>query len=128
MQLQTISTDKAPKALGPYSQAIAINGFIFLSGQIPIDPKTGNLITGSTAEQTQQVLNNLAAVLASVESNPNHIVKTTVYLQNMSDFDEMNKVYAEFFGSHKPARVTIEAAKLPKGAKVEIDAIAVQVK
>jgi 2-iminobutanoate/2-iminopropanoate deaminase len=123
--LQVISTEKAPKAVGPYSQAIIANGFIFASGQIAIDPATGVINTGSAAEQTRQVLNNLTAVLASGGANLSDVVKTTVYLKNMDDFQAMNEVYADFFSHTKPARATVEVSRLPKDVSVEIDAIAV---
>jgi len=123
--LQVVSTDKAPKAVGPYSQAIIAHGFIFASGQIAIDPATGLINTGSVAEQTRQVLNNLTAVLASGGANLCDVVKTTVYLKNMDDFQSMNEVYADFFSHTKPARATVEVSRLPKDVSVEIDAIAV---
>lgn len=123
--LQVVSTDKAPKAVGPYSQAVIANGFIFVSGQIAIDPSTQTLSTGNTAEQTRQVLKNLSGVLESVGSNLNAVVKTTVFLKDLKDFDAMNQVYAEFFTQTKPARATVEVARLPKDVAVEIEAIAV---
>ena len=126
--LQVVDTDKAPKALGPYSQAIIANGFIFLSGQIPIDPATGNLNLGTTAEQTKQVLNNLTAVLESQGASLANVVKTTVFLKSMNDFQEMNEVYAQFFNTTKPARATVEVSRLPKDVSVEIEAIAVHPK
>lgn len=123
--LQTVSTDKAPKVVGPYSQAVIANGFIFASGQIAIDPQSGSLVTGPTAEQTKQVLKNLSAVLESVGSGLEHVVKTTVFLKNMADYDAMNAVYAEFFHTNKPARAAVEVSRLPKDVSVEIEAIAV---
>ena len=122
--LQTIQTDKAPKAVGPYSQAVSANGFIFLSGQIPLDPKSGQLVAGSIGEQTRQVLTNLSHVLAEAGSSLSKVVRTTVYLKDMKDFEEMNAVYSEFFQETKPARATIAVAALPKNANIEIDAIA----
>lgn len=122
--LQVVETDKAPKAVGPYSQAIIANGFIFVSGQISIDPATGNLNLGSTAEQTKQVLSNLSAVLESQGSSMADVVKTTVFLKSMNDFQEMNEVYAQFFNQVKPARATVEVSRLPKDVSVEIEAIA----
>ncbi len=122
--IQTISTEKAPKALGPYSQAIVANGFVFCSGQIPLDPATGTLVTGAIADQTRQVLENLSNVLQSAGSDLSKVVKTTVFLKDMNDFDQMNSVYAEFFVDLKPARATIQVAKLPRDAGVEIEAIA----
>ncbi|MBY0359375.1 MAG: RidA family protein [Candidatus Obscuribacterales bacterium] len=123
--LQAVSTDKAPKAVGPYSQAIIANGFVFVSGQIAIDPATGNLLTGSTAEQTRQVLKNVAAVLESLGAGLDHVVKTTVFLKDMNDYAAMNETYAEFFTASKPARAAVEVARLPRDVKVEIEAIAV---
>jgi 2-iminobutanoate/2-iminopropanoate deaminase len=121
---QTITTEKAPKAVGPYSQAIAANGFVFCSGQIPLDPATGTLVQGPIAEQTRQVLTNLSHVLQSAGSDLSKVVKTTVFLRSMNDFEAMNAVYAEFFAGSKPARATIEVSQLPKDAKIEIEAIA----
>ena len=122
--LQTIQTDKAPKAVGPYSQAVRANGFIFCSGQIPLDPKSGQLVTGSIGEQTRQVLTNLSNVLAEAGCDLARVVKTTVFLKDMKDFEEMNAVYSEFFQDSKPARATIAVAALPKNANIEIEAIA----
>lgn len=122
--VQVISTDKAPKAIGPYSQAIVANGLVFLSGQIPLDPSTGQVNEGSIAEQTKVVLTNLTAVLESAGSDLTKVVKTTVYLRDLKDFEEMNRVYSEFFASNKPARATVQVARLPKDVAVEIDAIA----
>lgn len=123
--LQTVQTDKAPQAIGPYSQAIKANGFVFVSGQIPIDPATSQLAQGTVAELTRQVMRNLTSILETAGSSLDNVVKTTIYLKEMSDFDEVNKTYAEFFPNHKPARATVEVARLPKDVKVEIDAIAV---
>lgn len=125
--LQVVSTDKAPQAVGPYSQAIIANGFIFVSGQIAINPANGQLNTGSTAEQTKQVLKNITAVLESVGSGLSAVVKTTVYLKDLKDFEIMNQTYGEFFTQTKPARATVEVARLPKDVSVEIDAIAVHI-
>ncbi len=119
-----VQTDKAPKAIGPYSQAIIANGFVFCSGQIPIDPATGNLIDGTIEDETRQVLKNLGAVLEAAGSSCDDVVKTTVFLQDMNDFAKMNAVYAEFFKAPSPARATVQAAGLPKNVKVEIEAIA----
>ncbi|MGQ9903451.1 MAG: RidA family protein, partial [Anaerolineae bacterium] len=119
-----IHTDSAPKAIGPYSQAISLDNLVFCSGQIPIDPATGNLIEGDVSAQTQRVLQNLSAVLEAAGSDLQHVVKTTVFLQSMNDFAAMNAVYASWFTTTPPARSTIEVAKLPKGALVEIEAIA----
>jgi len=123
--LQTVQTDKAPKAIGPYSQAVKANGFVFVSGQIPIDPATGQLAQGSVAELTRQVLRNLTNIIETAGSSMDNVVKTTIYLKDMSDFEEVNNAYAEFFPNHKPARATVEVARLPKDVKVEIDAVAV---
>lgn len=123
--LHTIQTDNAPKAIGPYSQAIKANGFVFVSGQIPIDPATGQLIQGTASELTRQVMRNLTSIIESAGATLDNIVKTTIYLKDLSDFEEVNAAYSEFFPNHKPARATVEVARLPKDAKVEIDAIAV---
>jgi len=124
LMLQTISTEKAPKAVGPYSQAIKTPGFVFCSGQIPLDPASGQLVTGSIADQTRQVLTNLSNVLTSAGSDLSKVVKTTVFLKDMKDFEEMNAIYGEFFTQQKPARSTIQVAGLPKNANIEIEAIA----
>ena len=121
-----VKTEKAPKAIGPYSQAIEANGFIFASGQIAIDPSTGELNTGSIEEQTRLVLNNLNAVLEAAGSSFDKTVKCTVFLQDMNDFSRMNGVYAEFFKSPFPARAAVQVARLPKDVKVEIEAIAIK--
>ena len=122
---ETISTEKAPGAIGPYSQAVSAGGMVFCSGQIPIDPATGNFVSNDVAEQTQQVLKNLTAVLEAAKTNLNNVVKTTVFLADMNDFAAMNEVYARFFGENKPARATVQAARLPRDARVEIECIAV---
>ena len=119
-----VQTDKAPKAIGPYAQAIKANGFIFTAGQIPIDPKTGNLVEGGITAQTRQVMENLKAVLVAAGSSLNQVVKATVYLRHMSEFGAMNDVYAEYLGNVKPARSTVAVAELPRGALVEIDLVA----
>jgi 2-iminobutanoate/2-iminopropanoate deaminase len=119
-----IKTDKAPAAIGPYTQAIKTNGFVFASGQIPIDPETGEFVAGGIGEQTEQVLKNLAAVLEAAGSGLGRVVKTTVFLADMSEFATMNEVYATFFKSEPPARATIAAAGLPRNARVEIEAVA----
>jgi 2-iminobutanoate/2-iminopropanoate deaminase len=123
--VQVIATDNAPKAIGPYSQAVVANGFVFASGQIAIDPATGQIKLGSISEQTERVLTNLKAILEHAGSSLNKVVKTTVYLKDMGDFEEMNRVYSEFFKENKPARATVQVARLPKDVSVEIDATAV---
>ena len=124
--MRIIATDDAPKAIGPYSQAIAIDGLVFTAGQVALDPKSGDLVGTTTAQQTEQVFKNLAAVLAAAGTSFDKVVKTTVYLADMADFTAMNEVYAKHFGTHKPARSTVQAAGLPKNARVEIDVIAVK--
>jgi len=121
---EAIATKEAPQAIGPYSQAIKAGGFIFSSGQIAIDPATGNVIEGDVVAQTERVLKNLAAVLAAAGSSLNKVVKTTVFLKSMGDFATMNEVYGKHFGSHRPARSTVEVARLPKDVLVEIDVVA----
>ncbi len=122
--IQAVHTDSAPAAIGPYSQAVTVDGWLFASGQIPLDPATGELVTGSVAEQTDQVFKNLAAVLAEGGTSLSLVVKTTVYLVDMGTFAEMNEVYGRHFGDHRPARATVAVAALPKGVDVEIDVIA----
>jgi len=122
--IQTIATDKAPKALGPYSQAIVANDFVFLSGQIAIDPQSNQFIGGTIEDQTRRVINNLANILQSLGSSLDKAVKTTVFLKDLSDFEAMNKIYGEFFPNHKPARSTVQVARLPKDAAIEIEMIA----
>lgn len=121
-----IKTEKAPKAIGPYSQAIEANGFVFASGQIAIDPATGELSTGDIEEQTRLVLNNLKAVLEAAGSSFDNVVKCTVFLQDMNDFSKMNAVYGEFFKPPYPARAAVQVARLPKDVKVEIEAISIK--
>jgi len=124
MTKETVSTDKAPGAIGPYSQAVKAGGMVFCSGQIPIDPATGAFVSDDVAGQTRQVLVNLSAVLDAAGSSLASVVKTTVFLADMEDFAAMNGVYAEFFNENKPARATVQAARLPKDARVEIECIA----
>ena len=119
-----IKTENAPGAIGPYSQAVAAGGFVFLSGQIPIDPATGNFVEGGIAEQTEQVLRNLSKVLEAAGTSLARVVKTTVFLADMSDFAAMNEVYGRYFNESPPARSTVEAARLPRDARVEIDVVA----
>src|SRR3982750_4624501 len=121
---ERIQTENAPTAIGPYSQAIKAGGFVFVSGHIPIDPKTGEFVAGGISEQTERVLKNLAAVLEAAGSGLDQVVKTTVFLADMKEFSGMNEVYATFFTGSPPARVTVAAAGLPRDARVEIDAVA----
>jgi len=122
---EIIATDQAPRAIGPYSQAIRAGNLLFCSGQIPIDPSTGEFVSGGVAEQTEQVMRNLSAVLSAGQSSLSQVVKTTVFLADMDDFTAMNEVYGRFFGENPPARATVQAARLPRDAKVEIEAIAI---
>ena len=122
---EIISTEKAPGAIGPYSQAIKAGGMVFCSGQIPLDPATGEFVSDDVAEQTHQVFRNLTAVLEAAGTDLNGVVKTTVFLADMNDFAAMNAVYGEYFVDNKPARATVQAARLPRDAKVEIECIAV---
>ncbi|HHT9125578.1 MAG TPA: RidA family protein [Candidatus Brocadiia bacterium] len=124
MQKEVISTNKAPAAIGPYSQGIRAGSFIFASGQIPIDPASGELVCGHIKEQTRQVLENLKNILEAGGSSLEKVVKTTIFLTNMDNYKDVNEVYAEFFGKVKPARATVEAARLPKDVDIEIEAIA----
>ena len=121
---EAISTPNGPKAIGPYSQAIKANGFVFVSGQVAFDPATGNLISGGIEQQTEQVMKNLSAILQAAGSSWEKVVKTTVYLKNMSEFGQMNEVYGKFCKNAPPARATVEVARLPKDVAVEIDVIA----
>lgn len=121
---EVIATKQAPAAIGPYSQAIRANGFIFASGQIPLDPVTSNVIPGSIAEQTQRVLMNVTEILKASGSSMDKVVKTTVFLKNMTDFATMNEVYSKFFTGTPPARSTVEVARLPKDVLVEIEVVA----
>jgi 2-iminobutanoate/2-iminopropanoate deaminase len=124
MKPEVIVSDKAPKAVGAYAQAVRANGFVFLSGQIPLDPATGELIQGDVGTQTRRVLDNLKAVLEGAGTNLSKVVKATIYLIDMNDFAVVNQTYAEYFPDAKPARATIAVAGLPRGSKVEIDMIA----
>jgi 2-iminobutanoate/2-iminopropanoate deaminase len=121
---EIVATEAAPQAIGPYSQAIQVGNFVFTSGQIPIDPQTGAFVEGGIAEQTEQVLRNLAEVLRAAGTSLEAVVKTTVFLADMNDFAAMNEVYARYFSNEPPARSTVQAARLPRDARVEIDAIA----
>ena len=124
MNKEIVSTENAPGAIGPYSQAIKAGGMVFCSGQIPIDPKTGDFVSDVVSEQTEQVLRNLSEVLKAAGSSLDAVVKTTVFLADMNDFAEMNEVYGRFFSENKPARATVQAARLPRDARVEIECIA----
>ena len=119
-----VQTDTAPKAIGPYSQAIKAGGFLFVSGQIPIDPASGQFVSGGITEQTEQVMKNLSAVLEAAGSGLERVVKATVFLADMDEFVAMNQVYGKYFSSNPPARATVEVARLPRDARVEIDVIA----
>lgn len=125
MKREAVRSDNAPKAIGPYEQAIKVNGFVFTAGQIALDPKTGNLAGAGIADQTRRVLENLNAILEASGSSLDRVVKTTVFLKNMADFQAMNEVYSEYFGRSKPARSTVAVADLPRGALIEIDAVAI---
>ncbi|HRZ10165.1 MAG TPA: RidA family protein [Gemmatimonadales bacterium] len=125
MSLTVVSTPGAPKAIGPYSQAIVHGGLVYTAGQVALDPATMELVAGGVAEQADRALTNLTAVLAEAGSGLGRVIKTTVYLVDMADFGAMNEVYARHFGNHRPARSTVAVAGLPKGARVEIDVIAV---
>ena len=120
---EIIATEKGPKAIGPYSQAIRANGFIFTAGQVAFDPATGLIVEGDIAAQTARVLENLKAIVEAAGSSLNHAVKATVYLKDMGDFAAMNEVYARYFAKNPPARSTVEAARLPRDARVEIDLV-----
>ena len=122
--MKVISTENAPGAIGPYSQAIVANGMVFCSGQIPIDPATGEFVSEDVSEQTEQVFMNLAAVLEAAGASLESVVKTTVFLADMNDFAAMNEVYGRYFVTNKPARATVQAARLPRDARVEIECIA----
>ena len=124
MSFHFVATDGAPKAIGPYSQGISVNGFVFTAGQVALDPKTGELVPGAISEQTSRALENLSAILAEAGSSLSRVVKTTVFLVDMADFAAMNEVYSRAFGSHRPARSTVAVAALPRGARVEIEAVA----
>jgi 2-iminobutanoate/2-iminopropanoate deaminase len=124
MSREVVQTENAPKAIGPYVQAIKANGLVYTAGQIPLDPKTGNIIEGGIKEQTRRVMENLKAVLAAAGSSLDRVVKATVFLKNITDFAAMNEVYGEYLESAKPARSTVAVAELPRGALIEIDLIA----
>ena len=121
---QIIATEGAPKAIGPYSQALVAGGFVYVSGQIPLDPVSGELLGADTASQTERVLDNLEAILEAAGVGLTRVVRTTIYLTDLGDFAAVNEVYARRFGDHRPARATLQVAALPKGSRVEIDAVA----
>jgi len=125
MTLRQISTDKAPSAIGPYSQAVIANGFLFTAGQIALDPVAGQIVPGGIVEQTERVMENLSAVLGAAGVSWNEVVKTTVYLHDLSHFPTVNEIYGRWLGDARPARSTVQVPGLPRGALVEIDAIAV---
>jgi 2-iminobutanoate/2-iminopropanoate deaminase len=124
MQIEPIATDDAPKAIGPYSQGIQVHGFVYTSGQIPLDPATGNLVGGSFEDQVHRVFRNLQAILTAAGTDFSRVVKATVYVTDLGNFQTLNTIYASYFGDHKPARTTVEVSALPKDATVEIDLIA----
>ena len=122
--IDIVSTDRAPKAIGPYSQAVCANGFVFVSGQIAIDPKTQQVVDGNASVQTERVLENLKAIVEAAGSSMKHAVKATVYLADFEDYGAMNEVYSRYFSENPPARSTVEVSKLPRNVRVEIDLIA----
>lgn len=124
MSLRAVSTSVAPAAIGPYSQAIEVQGILYCSGQIPLDPETMELVSGGIEPETKRVFRNLAAVLTAGGSGLEHVVKVTLYLTDLGDFDVVNKIFQAAFKAHKPARSTVQVAALPKGARIEIDAVA----
>ena len=124
--LKSVTTDKAPKAIGPYSQAIVAGDLIFCAGQVALDPKSGELVSGDIREQTRRVIDNLAAVLEASGAGLDRVTKTTVFLTDFAEFAAMNEVYAEKFGAHRPARSTVQISTLPRGARIEIDCIAMR--
>ena len=125
MRKKVVHTEKAPKAIGPYSQAIRTDSFIFTAGQVGLDPSTGELVAGTVEEQTRQALSNLRNVIEAAGSSMDNVVKTTVFLKDMADFPKMNAIYAEFFGENPPARSTVAVVALPKGGLVEVEAVVI---
>jgi 2-iminobutanoate/2-iminopropanoate deaminase len=124
MQKKIISTNKAPQAIGPYSQAVRFNDLLFISGQIPIEPKSGAILTGDIKEQTMQILENLNSILTAGESSLNNVLRVTIFLTNLEDYAAVNEVYTQFFEESQPARSTVQVSRLPMDAQIEIDAIA----
>jgi 2-iminobutanoate/2-iminopropanoate deaminase len=122
--MKFVATEHAPQAIGPYAQAVAVNGLVFTAGQIPLDPTTMQVVEGGIAEQTEQVMRNLSAVLKAAGLSLDQVVKTTVFLQDMTDFGAMNEVYGRHFGTHRPARSTVAVGGLPRGVRVEIEMVA----
>lgn len=125
-ELRVISTDKAPQAIGPYSQAIVAGDLVFCAGQLAIDPKTGEIVSGDIKEQTRRALDNLAGVLEAAGSSLARVTKTTVFITDLAEFPAMNEAYAERFGAHRPARSTVPVAALPRGSRIEIECVAVR--
>ncbi len=123
-EIRGVHTSDAPDAIGPYRQAVAVDGWLYVSGQIPLDPASGELVQGDVTVQTQRALDNLQAIVEAAGGSLERVVRTTIYLADMGDFSSVNEVYARYFGGHKPARTTIQAGGLPKGVSVEVDAIA----
>lgn len=123
--MKSITTDKAPAAIGPYSQAVVAGGLLFCSGQIPLDPVSGELVSGTVELETERVMENLRGVLEAADTDFDHLVKTTIYLTDMADFAAVNQVYGQYFSAIKPARATVAVAALPRGARVEIEAVAI---
>ena len=121
---EIVLTDRGPKPIGPYSQAVKANGLLYMSGQVALDPKTGEMVGSTIAEQTERVMNNIKGIIEAAGTNLHHVVKTTVYLKDMNDFAAMNEVYGRFFTAAPPARSTVQVSRLPKDALVEIDVIA----
>lgn len=121
---EIVFTEEAPKPVGPYSQGVKVGGFLFVAGQIPVDPETGELVKGDIRDQTRRVLENLKAIVEAAGGSLRDVVKVTVYLRNMDDFGAMNEVYSEYFGASKPARAAVEVSNLPKGVAIEVEAIA----
>ncbi len=125
MGKKMVQTDKAPKAIGPYSQAIQAGGFLFLSGQIPLDPKTGEIVKGDIRQQTKQVIENMKGVLESQKLGMENVVKTTIFIKDIGNFSQVNEIYGAYFPTTPPARSTVEVARLPKDVEIEIEAIAI---